>query len=65
MAGAVTGEDAALLMRVLPEHERDEAIDNSPNVADLRPVLKHRKRQRDLAAFYRQAFSRKPPGGTA
>lgn len=56
---------AAQKMRDLPEDLRDEAIDNSPNVVDLRGVLHERRKNRNLAAGYRRAFSHRPPDGHA
>ena len=53
--------EAARAMLQLTEHERNAAIEESENVADIRPTLKHRMRQRQLAASYRQAFKRRGP----
>lgn len=53
--------EAARAMRSLTEIERDEAIEAAPNVADIRPALNHRRRQRELAAQYREAFKRRGP----
>lgn len=59
----MSDSEAARKMRSLSEDERNELIDNSENVSDLRPVLNQRRRNRDLAEFYRQAFASKPPDG--
>lgn len=61
----IRGREAACRMRALSPSERDEAIDNSGNVVDFRPVLNQRRKNRSLAEFYRQAFARKPPDGAA
>lgn len=60
-----SAREAAIKMRELPEDLRDEAIDNSPNVVDLRGALHERRKNRKLAEGYRHAFSRKPPNGAA
>lgn len=61
----MTPGESARAMRDLPEPERNAAIDNSPNVVDLRAQLNQRRRNRNMAAFYRQAFSSKSPDGVA
>lgn len=65
MAGTVTKSEKAKLMRALTDEQRNEAIDNSPNVHDLRPILNQRRRNRYLADFYRRASSSRPPDGLA
>lgn len=53
--------EAARVMLRLPERERNAAIDAADNVADLRPTLNHKRRQRALAAQYREAFKGRGP----
>lgn len=65
MAGTVTKIDRTKQMRDMPEDERNELIDSADNVSDLRPFLNQRRRNRNLASFYRQAFAHRPPDGHA
>jgi hypothetical protein len=53
--------EAARAMLKLTERERNAAIEAADNVADLRPSLNHKRRQRELAAQYREAFKRRGP----
>jgi len=51
---------AAQAMRDLPHDARNAAIGASDNVHDLRPVLAHKIKQRQLEKAYRSA--RRPRG---
>lgn len=57
--------EAAKKMRDMDIEDRNAAIDDSPNVFDLRPQLNQKRRNQALADFYKQAKSSRPPDGLA
>jgi virulence-associated protein VagC len=52
--------EAARLMKNLDIDTRNMLIEESDNVIDIRPELKHKLKQRQLQEKYKKSFTRKP-----